>query len=298
MVWTANDIPDQTDRTAVVTGANSGIGFHTAAQLAAKGAHVVLACRNLEKANAAIAEITNEHPAARCTAMHLDLSQLASVRAFAADALQTLPNIDLLINNAGVMIPPKTLTEDGFELQFATNHLGHFALTALLSPNILNTTGSRIVTVSSNAHRWAKVNFEDLQRSRFYVPWDAYGQSKLANLLFAYELDRRLTDQGHPTLSIAAHPGYTSTNIGKHSLFVEFATKWVAQNTLRGALTTLRAATDPQAKGGSYWGPKYFMQMAGPPIEVQSTRRSHRTDDAALLWTVSESLAGVHFLSR
>ena len=298
MAWTANDIPDQTNRTAIVTGANSGIGFHTALQLAAKGAHVVLACRDLEKADDAIEAIRAHHPSAQCSAMRLDLSQLASVRAFSKIALDALPHIDLLINNAGVMIPPKTLTEDGFELQFATNHLGHFALTALLSPNILNTAGSRIVTVSSNAHRWAKMNFDDLQRSRFYVPWDAYGQSKLANLLFAYELDRRLTAKGHTTLSIAAHPGYTSTNIGKHSLFVKLATKWVAQDTLRGALTTLRAATDPDALGGSYWGPKYLMQMAGPPIEVQSTRRSHRTDHAAQLWTASESLTGVHFLSH
>ena len=211
--------------------------------------------------------------------MQLDLSRQQSVHAFAEEALKALPNIDLLINNAGVMIPPRTVTEDGLELQF-TNHLGHFSLTALLAPNILNTPNSRIVTVASNAHKWAKINFDDLQRSRFYVPWDAYGQSKLANLLFAYELDRRLKAHGHCTQSIAAHPGYTTTNIGQHSYFVDFATRWVAQDTLRGALTTLRAATDPDAEGGTYWGPKYLMQMAGPPVQVRSNRRSHRKEDA------------------
>ena len=296
MAWTAKDIPDQTGRTAIVTGANSGIGFHTAAQLAEKGAHVVLACRNMEKANAAIAEIVQQHEHARCTAKLLDLSRQQSVRSFAENALETLPSIDLLINNAGVMIPPKTMTEDGLELQFATNHLGHFALTALLAPNILKTPHSRIVTVASNAHKWAKINFDDLQRNRFYVPWDAYGQSKLANLLFAYELDRRLRANGHTTLSIAAHPGYTTTNIGQHSSFVQFATQWIAQDTLRGALTTLRAATDPHATGGSYWGPKYLLQMAGPPVELRSNRRSHRTEDAARLWAVSEALSDLTFL--
>ena len=297
MAWTADDIPQQDGRIAIVTGANSGIGFHTALQLAVQGAHVVLACRDMDKAHAAIADIKASHPDAQCTAMHLDLSRLQSVRDFAKEGLEKLPQIDLLINNAGVMIPPRTMTEDDFELQFATNHLGHFALTALLAPKLLSTTNSRVVTVASNAHKWSKINFDDLHRSRFYVPWDAYGQSKLANLLFAYELDRRLREQGHETRSIAAHPGYTSTNIGKHSFFVELATRWVAQDTLRGALTTLRAATDPTAEGGSYWGPKYLFQMAGPPVEVQSNRRSRRLDDAARLWSVSESLCGVQFLS-
>jgi len=298
MAWVKDDIPVQNSKTAIVTGANSGIGFQTALSLAEKGAHVVLACRNQKKADQAVANILVKHPEANCSVMQLDLSRLSSVRDFAKVALSELPRIDLLINNAGIMIPPHTITEDGFELQFVTNHLGHFALTGLLLPRLLNTPNSRVVTVSSKAHNFGFINFDDLHRKRFYFAWEAYGQSKLANLLFAFELDRRLQAAGHPTKSIAAHPGYTSTNITQHSPIVQFATKNVAQDTLTGALTTLRAATDPQAEGGSFWGPKHLFQMAGPPVQVRSNRRSRNLSDAEKLWAVSERLSGVHFLSK
>ena len=297
MGWNASDIPTQRNRVAIVTGANSGIGFHTALSLAQKGAHVVLACRSQEKAQNAIDAICTEVPQANCTFLELDLARLSSVHHFADQALSTLPHVDLLINNAGVMIPPHTITEDGFELQFVTNHLGHFALTGLLLDRILDTPHSRVITVSSRAHNFGFINFDDLHRKRFYFAWEAYGQSKLANLLFAFELDRKLRAAGHDTRSIAAHPGYTTSQITQHSPLVQFATDHIAQNTHMGALTTLRAATDPEAEGGSYWGPSKLFELAGPPVQVRSNRRSKNLGDAAQLWTVSEELSGVRYLS-
>ena len=295
MGWSAADIPDQSGRTAIVTGANSGIGFEAARMLAQKGAHVVLACRNDDKAQAAIDEIVAETPNAQCSVGSLDLSRLSSVRAFAEHVQAHHERIDLLVNNAGIMIPPYQLSEDGFESQFATNHLGHFALTGLLLSRMLSTEGSRVVTVSSNAHRFGPMRFDDLNCTRRYIPWEAYGQSKLSNLLFAYELQRRLNANGACTVSIAAHPGYTSTQIGRNSTLINLATAWVAQNTHMGALTTVRAATDPNAPGGSYWGPKYMMNMFGPPVRVSSNKRSHNEADAARLWSISEEWTGVEF---
>ena len=297
MGWDESDIPSQRERIAIVTGANSGIGFHTALSLAKKDAHVVLACRNKQKAEQAMADICKEHPSAQCTYMELDLAHLSSVRTFAKHALETLPKIDLLINNAGVMIPPHTITNEGFELQFVTNHLGHFALTGLLLERILDTENSRVVTVSSRAHNFGFINFKDLHRERFYFAWEAYGQSKLANLLFAFELDRKLRSAGHTTKSIAAHPGYTTSQITQHSPLIQIATDHIAQDTHMGALTTLRAATDPAAEGGSFWGPSKLFEMAGPPVQVTSNRRSRNLDDAAKLWTISEELSGVRYLS-
>jgi NAD(P)-dependent dehydrogenase (short-subunit alcohol dehydrogenase family) len=295
MAWSAADIPVQHGRTAIVTGANSGIGLETAKMLAEKGAHVIFACRNLEKAEAAIAQIRVESPQAHCSMDALDLSRLSSVRTFAEKTLTEHERIDLLINNAGIMIPPLRLTEDGVESQFATNHLGHFALTGLLLPRLLSQDGSRVVTVSSNAHRFGKMKFADLNRTQPYVAWQAYGQSKLANLLFAYELDRRLRSAGCATMSLAAHPGYASTQITQNSGWMQMATDRVAQSAYAGALPTLRAATDPEATGGSFWGPKHFRQMMGPPVSVSSTKKSHNMDDAQRLWEISEELSGVHF---
>ena len=297
MGWSESDIPAQDGRIAIITGANSGIGFHSALSLAKKGAHVVLACRNPEKADAAMAQIRTECPEAQCTFMKLDVAQPSSVRAFAEEALSSLPKIDLLINNAGVMSPSRTITKEGFELHFATNHLGHFALTGLLLERVLDTANSRVITVSSLAHNIGFINFDDLHRERFYFGWSAYGQSKMANLLFAFELDRKLRTAGHTTKSIAAHPGYTTSQITKHSPLIQLATDHIAQNTHMGALTTLRAATDPEAEGGSYWGPSRLFELAGPPIQVQSNRRSRNREDAATLWTVSEELCGVRYLS-
>jgi NAD(P)-dependent dehydrogenase (short-subunit alcohol dehydrogenase family) len=295
MGWNTADIPDQQGRVAIVTGANSGIGFETAKALAEKGAHVLLACRNPVKAEQAIVAIQSCSPHAQCSVGILDLSCLSSVRAFAEQTLAQHDQIDLLINNAGIMIPPFRLTEDGVESQFATNHLGHFALTGLLLPRLLSQGGSRVVTVSSNAHRFGKMKFTDLNRTTPYVAWQAYGQSKLANLLFAYELDRRLQASGCSTASIAAHPGYASTQITQNSGWMQMATDRVAQSAYAGALPTLRAATDPEATGGSFWGPKHFRQMMGPPVSVSSTKRSHNADDAKRLWGVSEEMSGVQF---
>jgi len=295
MAWTTADIPAQHGTTAIVTGANSGIGYETAKALAEKGAHVIFACRNEEKAAHAIASIQSGSSAARCSVGVLDLSRLSSVRAFAEKTLAEQDRIDLLINNAGIMIPPFHLTEDGIESQFATNHVGHFALTGLLLPRLLSQSGSRVITVSSNAHRFGKMRFSDLNRAQSYVAWLAYGQSKLANLLFAYELDRRLRSAGHSTVSLAAHPGYASTQITQNSGWMQMATDRVAQSAHAGALPTLRAATDPEAAGGSFWGPKHFRQMMGPPVSVSSTKKSHNTDDAKRLWTISEELSGVQF---
>ena len=297
MGWNESNIPSQQGRVAIITGANSGIGFHTALSLAKKGAHVVLACRNKQKAEQAIKEIRDELPTAKCSFMELDLARLSSVRAFAESALSALPKIDLLINNAGIMIPPHTITNEGFELQFVTNHLGHFALTGLLLDRIVSTQNSRVITVSSLAHNFGFMNFDDLHRERFYFALETYGQSKLANLLFAFELDRKLRAAGHQTKSIAAHPGYTNSQITQHSPLIQFATDHIAQDTHMGALTTLRAATDPEADGGSYWGPSKLFELVGPPVAVNSNRRSKRVDDAARLWAVSQQLSGVHFLS-
>ncbi len=295
MGWNTADIPNQDGRIVIVTGANSGIGFETAKALAEKGAHVILACRNQDKASAAIELIREGTPGAQCSLGLVDMSRLASVRSFAEQILSEHERIDLLINNAGIMIPPHRLTEDGVESQFATNHLGHFALTGLLLPRMLPIAQSRVVTVSSNAHKFGVIRFDDLNGIDRYVAWEAYGQSKLANLLFAYELDRRLKAGGFGTVSIAAHPGYSATNITQNSTWMHLATARVAQSAYAGSLPTLRAAIDPDACGGSYWGPRYMMQMFGPPVAVSSNKRSTNSADAKRLWETSEGLSGVVF---
>jgi NAD(P)-dependent dehydrogenase (short-subunit alcohol dehydrogenase family) len=255
--WTTVEIPDQSGRVAVVTGANTGLGYYTAAALAETGAHVVLAVRDLEKGNLALARIVAAYPKADVTLQELDLSSLASVRAAAAALRKSYPRIDLLINNAGVMWTPKQLTADGFEMQFGTNHLGHFALTGLLLDNLLPVRGSRVVTVSSTGHRIrAAIHFDDLQWEHRYDRVAAYGQSKLGNLLFTYELQRRLAARDQPTTAaLAAHPGFSNTELARN-LPVVFKPAVVllgpllSQNAAMGALPTLRAATDPDVEGG------------------------------------------------
>ncbi len=302
--WSEADVPDQSGRVVIVTGANTGIGYQTAAVLAYCGAHVVLAVRNLEKGNAALARIVAASPRADVTLQALDLSSLDSVRS-AADALRTAyPRIDLLINNAGVMWTPKQVTRDGFEMQFGTNHLGHFALTGLVLDHLLPVRGSRVVTVSALAHRLrASIHFDDLQWERSYDRFAAYGQSKLANLLFTYGLQRRLAARSRAkdaTIAVAAHPGISNTELA-HNLPAIFNPvravlgPVLLQGPAMGALPTLRAATDPAVQGGQYYGPDAFFEQRGHPKLVQSSAQSHDEDLQRRLWTVSEELTGVSF---
>jgi len=293
--WTTARIPDQTGRVAIVTGANTGLGLETAKALAAKGAHVVLAVRNLDKGKAAVDWIARSAPTADLELQQLDLGSLASVRAAADDLKGKFDRIDLLINNAGVMWPPRQTTEDGFELQFGTNHLGHFALTGLLLDRMLTVPGSRVVTVSSQGHRiLAAIHFDDLQWERRYNRVAAYGQSKLANLLFTYELQRRLT--GHQTTALAAHPGASNTELARHLPgALERLVTPLAQDAALGALPTLRAATDPGALGGQYFGPDGIGETRGYPKVVASSAQSHDADLQRRLWAVSEELTGVTF---
>ena len=299
--WTGADVPGQSGRVAVITGANTGIGYEAAEVLAGKGAHVVLAVRNPDKGKQAVSRIKEAHPGARASVQQLDLTSLASVRA-AADVLHGLyPQIDLLINNAGVMTTPKASTEDGFELQFGTNHLGHFALTGLLLDNMLAVQGSRVVTISSNAHRGGTINFGDLQSERSYNRMRAYGQEKLANLMFTYELDRRLLARGAQTIAVAAHPGSSNTELARNlPRFVrkpfDFLWSLVAQDPTMGALPTLRAATDPAVKGGQYYGPDGFGEQRGHPTLVQSSDKARDIEVQQRLWSVSEKLTGVRFV--
>ncbi|MGJ6126482.1 SDR family NAD(P)-dependent oxidoreductase [Mycolicibacterium sp. Y3] len=291
--WTAANIPDQTGRTAVVTGANTGLGYETATALAAKGAHVVLAVRDLDKGRTAAERIGGD-----VVVQRLDLGSLASVQEAADELKSTYDTIDLLINNAGVMTPPKQTTADGFELQFGTNHLGHFALTGLLLDRLLPVPGSRVVTVSSIGHRFARaIRFEDLQWERDYNRLIAYGQSKLANLMFTYELQRRLS--GQRTTALAAHPGGSDTELARHlprafQLALPVA-RALFQEAAMGALPTLRAATDPGALGGQYYGPDGFAEQKGHPKVVTSSEYSYDVEVQRRLWAVSEELTGVTY---
>jgi len=293
--WSAEVLGDQSGRIAIVTGSNSGIGFETARVLAGKGATVVMACRNLEKANPKADEIRAAHPGADVEAMQLDLSDLGSVQRFAEAFRAKHSRLDLLINNAGIMVPPYGKTAQGFETQFGVNHLGHFALTGSLLDLITNTPGSRIVTVSSIAHYMGRIDFADLNWEKGYRAQAAYGQSKIANLLFTYELQRRLAAAGKNTIAVAAHPGWTETNLQEHAKGVKFLNRFLAQEPLMGALPTLYAATEPGVNGAEYFGPRGFMEMNGPPKKVKSNRRSHDRNVAERLWNVSEELTGVHF---
>ncbi|PND59684.1 short-chain dehydrogenase [Mycobacterium sp. ENV421] len=292
--WTSADIPDQTGRTVVITGANTGLGYETARALAAKGAHVVLAVRNLDKGKAAADLIVRRYPGADVSVQELDLTSLASIRAAAEELRARHDRIDLLINNAGVMMTPKQTTQDGFELQFGTNHLGHFALTGLVLDRLLATAGSRVVTVSSNGHRFGRIRFDDLQSERSYSRTGAYGQAKLANLLFTYELQKRLA--GTDTIATAAHPGSSATELGRNlPKIVERGFGLTVQSSEMGALPTLRAATDPTVHGGQYYGPGGLLQMRGYPKLVSSNGRSHDVAAQKRLWAASEELTGVTY---
>ncbi|MEV5919202.1 SDR family NAD(P)-dependent oxidoreductase [Streptomyces pseudogriseolus] len=293
--WDERNIPDQHGRVAIVTGANTGLGFETARMLAERGARVVLAVRDVEKGKQAAARIHGD-----VGVQALDLASLDSIRSAAADLRALHPRIDLLINNAGVMYPPKRTTADGFELQFGTNHLGHFVLTGLLLDRLLDVPGSRVVTVSSVGHRIrAAIHFDDLQWERSYSRVGAYGQSKLANLMFTYELQRRLARHG-ATVAVAAHPGVSNTELLRNSpaafrLPITWLAPLITQNATMGALPTLRAATGPDVRGGQYYGPSGFQEVRGHPTLVRSSRDSHDRAVQQRLWTVSEELTGVTF---
>jgi NAD(P)-dependent dehydrogenase (short-subunit alcohol dehydrogenase family) len=286
--WTAADIPDQSGRTCVVTGANSGLGAVIATELARAGAHVIVACRDVAKGERAVASMPG-HVEVR----QLDLADLASVRACAAD----LDEVAVLVNNAGVMATPKRRTKDGFELQIGTNHLGHFALTGLLLDRITD----RVVTMSSAAHRMGRIDLQDLNWDhRRYQRWQAYGQSKLANLMFTYQLQRRFTAAQSDRKALAAHPGYAATNLQSHTDSIQdrlmsVTNRLVAQSAEMGALPALYAATFPTVPGGSFVGPDRLFEQRGHPKVVRSSRRSYDAGQAVALWSLSETLTGVTF---
>ena len=304
--WSADDVPPQTGRVAIVTGANSGIGLETARVLARRGARVVLACRNPEKARAAEREVAAAAPdPGAVVAMPLDLADLGSVAAFAEAFRKKHARLDLLVNNAGVMAIPLRRTADGFEMQFGTNHLGHFALTGRLLDLLLATPGARVVTVSSNAHRIGRIDFANLSAERSYHPWRAYGQSKLANLLFTFELQRRLARRGAGVIAVAAHPGYAATRLQEASAresgsrfmerLMKLGNRLLAQDAASGALPSLYAATAPDVRGGDYYGAGSWFEMRGHPRKVGTSARARDERTAERLWSVSEELTGVRY---
>lgn len=299
--WTTSAIPDLTGNVIIVTGANSGIGYEAALELARKGGHTILACRSIDKAQTALSQIQAQVPNASVEIMQLDLASQASIRAFAAAFNARYDRLDRLINNAGIMMVPYGTTDDGFERQFGTNHLGHFALTGLLIDRILATPGARVVNISSGAHRTGSMDFDNLmyEGGKGYTPMQAYGRSKLANLLFTYELQRRFEAIGADARATAAHPGGSNTNLANHMedrLLFRLARPLLAiimQSAAMGALPTLRAAADPQAVGGAYFGPGGFSEMRGYPVIVESSAAAHDAAAARRLWSVSEELTGV-----
>jgi NAD(P)-dependent dehydrogenase (short-subunit alcohol dehydrogenase family) len=302
--WTANDMPDQTGRIAIVTGANSGLGLGTTIALARKGATVIMACRNAAKAQAALAEVKSKVPGAKADLMALDLGRLQSVRDFATAFKAKYDRLDLPINNAGLMAVPRSETPDGFETQFGVNHLGHFALTALLIDLLLRTPNSRVVTVSSGMNAVGRMHFDDLMGKRHYSRYGNYSQSKLANIVFANELQRRLAASGASTISNSAHPGYVITNLQSRAaneagsavegLLNRFVGKWVAQPTEGGIAPQLFAATAPEAKGGAYYGPSGLFAR-GHPAEARPNKQALDPAIGKRLWEVSEQLTGIPF---
>jgi NAD(P)-dependent dehydrogenase (short-subunit alcohol dehydrogenase family) len=293
-------IPSQENKIAIVTGANTGLGFETTLALAKKDMTVIMACRNADKAQIAKDQIIREVPNARIELLTLDLSSLKSVRNFASNFLNKFKQLHLLINNAGIMIPPYSKTEDGFESQFATNYLGHFLLTGLLLDTIIKTPDSRIVSLSSIAHKKGKIVFDDLNWEKKYSAMGAYGQSKLACLMFAYELQRRFDKAGITTKSVAAHPGVSDTELFRHipkfAYYIGFPIiKLMTQSAKNGAMPTLYAALNADVSGGDYIGPKGFLEMKGKPHKTISTPLSHDTDIAEKLWGITEKLTGITY---
>lgn len=295
MAWSMADVASQNGKTFLITGSNTGIGYATARLLADKGATIIMACRNLTKGEQALAQLRADVPGVDCQLMTLDLASLKSVRSFAAQVNKRHQKLDVLINNAGVMIPPLGRTEDGFETQFGTNVLGHFALTGLLLPLLDKTPQARVVTLASIAHWPGRIVFDNLNAEKSYSRIGAYCQSKLGNLMFAYELQRRLQRSGSSTLSIAAHPGGTRSELSRHNPVVNLFAR-LAQPTEDGALPSIRAAVDTKAKGGEYYGPRGPGTIAGAPILQRSSQRSHDPAVAERLWARCEQLTEVSYL--
>jgi NAD(P)-dependent dehydrogenase (short-subunit alcohol dehydrogenase family) len=297
--WDSGDIPDQKGRVVIVTGSSSGIGYETARVLANKNATVVIAVRNLQKGNAALDKIKAGYQNADVRVIELNLADLESIRNFAAEFKSNFSRLDLLINNGGVMMPPYSKTADGFELQFGTNHLGHFALTGLLLDLIEKTHDSRIVNVSSGSHTYGELDFDDLNwENRSYKKMKAYGDSKIANLYFTFELQRRFENRNMNIIASAAHPGWTATELQRHVGIFDFLNRFLAQGIEMGALPTLYAAIALDVKGGDYYGPSGWREMKGYPKKVESNELSHSREIAAKLWDLSEKLTGIKFLSN
>lgn len=293
--WSIAEVPSQKGKIAIVTGANTGLGYETALALAQKDMKVILACRNMVKAENAKAKIKKAYPNANLECKQIDLSKLGSVRLFIDRFLKEYQQLDLLINNAGIMIPPFSLTQDGFESQMGANYFGHFVLTEGLLKTIMNTPNSRIISLSSIAHKQGKINFKDLQYEQNYDAMKAYAQSKFACLIFAIELQRKLEKAGSSTISLAAHPGISDTELMRYmpkwtGLFMPIVTPFIAHKPNKGALPTLRAALDEVAEGGDYYGPDGRREFKGKPIKVKPRRKAQDEELAKRLWAVSEEL--------
>lgn len=299
--WDESQVPDMQGKTVVITGANSGIGYEAANILASRGAQIILAVRNYEKGQKALKQIQDLHPKANLELMRLDLSELASIRSFAEEFRQKHHRLSILINNAGVMMPPYSRTQDGFELQFGSNHLGHFALTGLLLPHLLATPSARVVTLSSIAAYAGKIDFDNLDGSKGYRTFKFYSQSKLANMLFARELQLRLAQHQADVISVACHPGFTHTNLASRgsgkpvSGLFGLLSKSFGQPALMGALPTLYAATSPAIRGGEYIGPDGKGGRKGYPKSDDHIDKLYQSDVSKELWTLSESMTGVHY---
>ena len=295
--WNAQDIPEQKEKTVIITGASSGLGKEATRVLAKKNATIIMAVRNTKKAETVANEIRNEFPNALLDIRTLDLGSLDSVRSFANDIIADYRNLDILINNAGVMMTPYSETKDGFEIQMGTNHLGHFALTGLLMPLLLNTKNARVVATSSVAHKQGDINFDDINwESRDYSSSKAYSDSKLANLYFTSELVKKYKGNKNSPIFTTAHPGGTNTELGKHmNGFMRLLFKLITQKVEMGTLPTLRAATDLDAKSGDFFGPNKFYEMKGFPVIVQPNKMAKNEANAKRLWDVSEELTGVKY---
>lgn len=294
--FTEASVPDQSGRTALVTGANTGIGYEVARVLAGRGARVVLACRSQTKAHAARERICALHPEAQLELLPLDLGSLQSVREAAAEVSRE-ERLDLLINNAGIMLPPREETADGFESQFGVNHLGHFALTGLLLDKLLATAGSRVVSVSSGAQKFGAIDFDDVHATRSYSRQGRYGMSKLANMLFIFELHRRLEAAGAETIAVASHPGVSDTEAARNAptwlKLLSPLLRVISHSAPQGALSTLRAATDTEVKSGQFYGPAGLFEASGPPVLVEGSAASHDLEDGRRLWSLSVEATGV-----
>ncbi|MEM7798919.1 MAG: oxidoreductase [Chloroflexota bacterium] len=301
--WTTDNIPDLTGKIIIVTGANSGLGYETTKALAAKSGKVIMGCRSRGKAETAFNQIKAEQPNADLEIIDLDLASLASIRAFVDQFKAKYSQLDLLINNAGIMMVPYGLTEDGFERQLGTNHLGHFALTGLLFDLLNSTPDARVVNVSSTGHRMGSMDFDNLlyEGGEGYSPTRAYGRSKLANLLFTKELQNQFNAVDSSAIAVSAHPGGSDTNLGNHLesnlLFriVGAVMGGMMQGADMGALPQIRAAVDPKVKGGEYYGPKGFMEISGYPVQVKSNAAANSDADAKQLWKMSEDLTGIKY---